>query len=180
MSSIDLLHYGANERKHAMLEKLGGRDVLNEATHRFYDRQVNDERLLRFFHGTDLTILKWHQFNLMSIAFTTVPKNFDVRHLILNRHQRLFDDGLDESYFDVVMDHFVGTLEDMNIDKGVIDEAMKVILPLRDMFAEGAAEARKRKAALEHQQMISRISSLVALGVVLLVFATAKKSSRRK
>jgi truncated hemoglobin YjbI len=61
--STALLHYGANERKHHMLEKLGGQTVLAEATDRFYDRQVHDEKLLKFFHGTDLSILKWHQFN---------------------------------------------------------------------------------------------------------------------
>ena len=61
--STALLHYGANERKHQMLQKLGGQNVLAEATDKFYNRQVHDERLLRFFHGTDLTILKWHQFN---------------------------------------------------------------------------------------------------------------------
>ncbi len=61
--STALLHYGANERKHQMLQKLGGQKVLAEATDIFYNRQIHDERLLKFFHGTDLTILKWHQFN---------------------------------------------------------------------------------------------------------------------
>ena len=65
--STDLLHYGANERKHHMLHKLGGEKVLSEATSKFYDRQVNDERLLKFFHGTDLSILKWHQYNRKSM-----------------------------------------------------------------------------------------------------------------
>lgn len=46
-----------------MLEKLGGQEILAEATNKFYEKQVHDERLLKFFHGTDLAILKWHQFN---------------------------------------------------------------------------------------------------------------------
>lgn len=58
-----LLHSGANERRHMMLEKLGGQEILAEATNKFYEKQVHDERLLKFFHGTDLAILKWHQFN---------------------------------------------------------------------------------------------------------------------
>ena len=60
---VAMLHYGANERKYQMLRKLGGQRVLAEATDRFYNRQVNDKKLLKFFHGADLTILKWHQFN---------------------------------------------------------------------------------------------------------------------
>lgn len=61
--STALLHYGANERKHHMLRKLGGKKTLQEATDIFYDRQIEDPRLLKFFKGTDMAILKWHQFN---------------------------------------------------------------------------------------------------------------------
>lgn len=59
--STELLLAGANERRHIMLEKLGGKEVLQKATDRFYDRQMEDQRLAKFFHGTDLTILKWRK-----------------------------------------------------------------------------------------------------------------------
>lgn len=64
--STELLHSGANERRHVMLEKLGGKDVLQKATDIFYDRQLADPMLAQFFLGSEITILKWHQFNLMS------------------------------------------------------------------------------------------------------------------
>ena len=64
--STDLLHSGANERRHKMLDKLGGKEVLQKATDIFYDRQLADPKLARFFQGSEITILKWHQFNLMS------------------------------------------------------------------------------------------------------------------
>ena len=60
--STALLHSGANERRHLMLEKLGGKEVLQKATDMFYDRQMNDEKLAKFFKGSDLTILKWRTF----------------------------------------------------------------------------------------------------------------------
>lgn len=117
----------------------------------------------------------------MSIAFTAVPKNFDVQHLILNRHQRLFDEGLSEVYFDIVMDHFVGTLEEMNIDKDVIDEAARVIRPLRAIFVQGAEEARqRRKATEEHQVLVSCITAAVVAGIILFVFSTARRSSSKR
>eukprot|EP00429_Kryptoperidinium_foliaceum_P095289 CAMPEP_0176184312 /NCGR_PEP_ID=MMETSP0121_2-20121125/751_1 /TAXON_ID=160619 /ORGANISM="Kryptoperidinium foliaceum, Strain CCMP 1326" /LENGTH=164 /DNA_ID=CAMNT_0017522685 /DNA_START=82 /DNA_END=573 /DNA_ORIENTATION=- len=162
--STALLHYGANERKHQMLQKLGGQKVLTEATDRFYDRQINDKRLLKFFHGTDLAILKWHQFNLMSIAFTAVPENFDVRHLILKRHQKLFDEGLDETYFDVVMDHFKSTLTEMKVDPDIIDAAVEVVMHLREYFVQGALEAKERKLQKTQQEL--RTKKLVAATVV--------------
>lgn len=143
--STSLLHYGANERKYRMLEKLGGKKVLSEATDKFYNRQIHDERLVKFFHGTDLAILKWHQFNLMGIAFTEVPENFDVEHLILVRHKELFDKGLDETYYDCVMEHFSETLKEMNVDGQVIEDACNVVLPLRAIFAQGAKEAKERQ-----------------------------------
>jgi hemoglobin len=174
--STALLHYGANERKHIMLEKLGGQKVLAEATDKFYDRQVKDERLLKFFRGTDLAILKWHQFNLMSIAFTEVPESFDARHLILNRHQRLFDEGLDESYFDVVVDHFTGTLTELNVDPALIEDARYVILPLREVFVLGALEAKERKRARDRQRLIKEAAyALIVATVAFVAFKALRK-----
>jgi truncated hemoglobin YjbI len=63
--STELLHCGANERRHIMLDKLGGKEVLQKATDIFYDRQLADPKLARFFRGSEISILKWHQFNLM-------------------------------------------------------------------------------------------------------------------
>ena len=67
-SSLEVLQYGANERRAIMLEKLGGKKVLNEAIDKFYDRQMNDPELAKFFKHTDMQILKWHQMNFMSVS----------------------------------------------------------------------------------------------------------------
>jgi truncated hemoglobin YjbI len=173
------LHYGAIERKHIMLQKLGGKKVLAEATDKFYDRQVHDERLLKFFNGTDLSILKWHQFNLMGIAFTAVPDNFDVRKLILNRHQRLFDDGLDESYFDVVMEHFTKTLKDMEVDADVIDDASQVIMPLRAFFEQGAQEAKERKQAQARQRFVHQATVSLVVGILAVAMINLVRKSKK-
>jgi hemoglobin len=176
--STSLLHYGANERKHVMLEKLGGKKILAEATDEFYNRQINDERLQKFFHGIELAILKWHQFNLMSIAFTEVPDNFDVKHLILVRHKHLFDKGLDETYYDCVMEHFSGTLEDLNVAPDLIEEACKVVFPLRAVFEQGAVEAKERKKGQRRQDILTK-STIVLVGILTLAaFQIAKKQKK--
>jgi hemoglobin len=174
--STALLHSGANERKHIMLTKLGGKDVLQKATDLFYDRQVNDGRLQKFFHGTDLAILKWHQFNLMSIAFTAVPDNFDVERLILVRHERLFDDGLDETYFDYTVELFVATLQDLDVDVELIEDAKEVIMPLRKYFEEGAQLARERRQAATRQRLAGQ--AVVFLLVATWAFTTIKIAKR--
>jgi truncated hemoglobin YjbI len=84
-----------------------------------------------FFRGVNVEIIKWHQFNLMSIAFTAVPDNFSLEDLLLVRHKRLFDMGLSEVYFDMVAKHFEDTLIEMNVDEALIKEALEVVMPLR-------------------------------------------------
>lgn len=160
-----------------MLEKLGGKKILAEATDEFYNRQINDERLQTFFHGIDLAILKWHQFNLMGIAFTAVPDNFDVNHLILVRHKHLFDKGLDETYYDRVMEHFSGTLKDMNVAPDVIEEACKVVLPLRAVFEQGAVEAKERQKGQRRQDILTK-STLVLVGILALAALMTKKQKK--
>lgn len=159
-----------------MLEKLGGPDVLQKATDLFYDRQMHDEKLQRFFHGTDLAILKWHQFNLMGIAFTHVPDNFDVEHLILVRHEKLFDQGLDETYFDHTVDLFVATLQDLNVDAELVKEAKEVIMPLRVYFEEGAQLARERRKAARREQLAGQ--AVVALLVAACAFTAVRVVTR--
>eukprot|EP00934_Nitzschia_sp_Nitz4_P002732 Nitzschia sp. Nitz4//scaffold7_size249615//42773//43126//NITZ4_001147-RA/size249615-exonerate_est2genome-gene-0.126-mRNA-1//-1//CDS//3329558352//2722//frame0 len=114
----------------------------------------------------------------MSIAFTAVPDNFDVRHLILKRHAKLFDQGLDESYFDVVMGHFVATLEEMNVDQSVIDEAVQVISPLREIFIEGAQEAKVRKEARKRQDILHSVTVVAGAGIMIYAMFRASMKNR--
>jgi len=98
-------------------------------------------------------------------------RNFDVRHLILNRHQSLFDRGLNETYFDVVMEHFVATLKDMNIDPSVIHEAMEVISPLRPIFVQGAVEAAERKKQLRRKDVMTETTVFVVVFAMMTAMA---------
>ena len=157
------LHHSALERRRVMLDKLGGDEKRREAIDRFYKKQMEDERLLHFFDGTDVEIIKWHQFNLMSIAFTAVPKTFDVRALLLTRHKALYDAGLNETHFDIVAKHFTDTLEEMKVNPELVKEALEVVMPLREIFKEGARLAKERK---EQQEFRSRMKKVVLVAVV--------------
>lgn len=174
-SDASVLHYGANERRAVMLEKLGGQKVLREAIDRFYAKQIADERLMYFFRGVNVEIIKWHQFNLMSIAFTAVPDNFDLADLLLNRHQRLFEIGLSEEYFDIVAQHFEDTLVEMNVDPDLIKESLEVVMPLRTVFYQGfrQAQERKKKAIRTRRAILAVLVAVVAVGAV--KFVKSKK-----
>ena len=175
-ADASVLHYGANERRAVMLEKLGGQRALRRAIDIFYAKQIADDRLMYFFRGVNVEIIKWHQFNLMSIAFTAVPENFDLPDLLLNRHGRLFDMGLDETYFDIVAQHFKDTLVEMDVDPDLIKESLDVVMPLREVFAQGAREAQERtkRAAGKRQAVLAIVAAALAIGVVKLVKSKKK------
>lgn len=174
--STEILNYGANERRAVLLEKLGGPKVLRVAVNKFYDKQMNDERLRHFFDGVDVEVIKWHQFNLMSIAFTAIPNNFNVHDLLLNRHERLFDAGLSEVHFDVVAGHFEETLKEMNVDRELIDEALEVVKPLRANFKEGARKAKERKRTAAYHR---RLVTVAAAALVVVAVVKLTKSKRK-
>lgn len=150
--STAILHSGNQAHKAQLLSKIGGSAVLHQAVDLFYAKLLNDPRLAAFFAHANISVLKWHQFNILSFAFTTVPENFDIEDLLLTRHKSLFDDGMCETQFDIVMEHFVSTLTELHVATPVINDAQRGIAPLRDIFQRGADEARRRKAGMLQRQ----------------------------
>jgi hypothetical protein len=96
---------------------------------------------------------------------------------LLNRHSRIFDDGLNEHHFDLVVDHFSDTLHEMNVDPNLIDEALDVIVPIRFVFTKGAEQARQRKrvAMRKHHATVAIVVALLAIGVFHIVKSSKKK-----
>lgn len=142
LASAEVLHSAQSARKEELLAKLGGKDVLNAAVDSFYDRLLRDPELERFFHGSNVTVLKWHQFNFMAIAFSKMPKELDIEQLVFNTHTRLFEMGLGGEHFDLMMNHFRKTFQDLHVEESLIQEAVQVLTPMRRVFEEGRNEAK--------------------------------------
>jgi len=115
----------------------------------------------------------------MGIAFTAVPENFNARHLILVRHRALFDAGLDETYFDVVMGHFRATLEEMKVDQEVIHEALDVVMPLRTIFVQGAEEARERREKQARRELLARCVVVAVATTLAFAVGFSRRSKTR-
>ena len=94
------------------------------------------------------------------------------------RHQHLFDQGLDETYFDHTVDLFVQTLQELEVHPDVIDESKNVISPLRKYFEEGAQLARERQQK-EKQQQTRRQMTLVAALVAAVGVMIIRSGSRQ-
>ena len=43
---------------------------MHAAVDNFYDKLAADPMLAPFFQNSDINLLKWHQFNMMSVAFS--------------------------------------------------------------------------------------------------------------
>jgi len=135
-----------------------------------YDKLAADPMLAPFFQGSDINLLKWHQFNMMSIAFSFVPESFDVEELVLKKHARFFDVGLTCVHFDRVVRHFENTLHELGVADKIVQEAITILLPLREVFEKGVleAEARRRAVLRNHILKTATVTAICGAGLTFL------------
>jgi hemoglobin len=121
-----------------LFDRLGGQDAVKAAVEEFYKRLLEDSELETFFVNVKMSALKIHQLQFFKVAFSKIPDDLDVPRMLLEKHKRLFVNmDLNEHHFDLVAGHFVATLENLEIQPSLIDEAVAVIGPLRQVFEDG-------------------------------------------
>jgi hemoglobin len=172
MTSTGALHSYNRGHKDEMVQKLGGEDVLRQAVDDFYNRLVSHPDLQPFFAEANLDILKWHQFNILSFAFVHKPEHFDAERMLMPRHKFLFEMGLNEDHFDIVMNLLEETLKELRVDAQVIADAKASVLSVRPMFVKGAAlqrQAERFHAAQQRWVLITIVGACVTTGCALLV-----------
>lgn len=176
ITNTAVLTYAAPQRREELLDLLGGKQVLHAAVDRFYEGLLQDERLMPFFEGSNIQVLKWHQFNFMSVAFSAVPEGLDVPNMVLEKHKRLFNQGLNEEHFDIMMEHLRTTFQELSIDPHLVEEAVEVLKPLREIFRQGAQIV----AAREYRENVWRRVQVVAAFVVVLGFGVYRHWKRSR
>ena len=122
------------QKKEVLLDRLGGQAALKGVVYEFYGRMLEDEDLAPFFQYTDLNKLRDHQYKFMEIAFTGIPPDMDVAAYLGEKHERLFEKGLNAQHFDLVAGHLVATLQHLHVKQDVIDDVVATIGPLRVVF----------------------------------------------
>jgi hemoglobin len=135
--------------KPSLFQRLGGVAAVRAAVDEFYTRILQDPALARFFDETSLPVLKLHQVQFLKIAFVAIPDDLDVGKLLLDKHQRLFEMGLDGSHFDLVAGHFIGALNHLSVPQALIDESVGVVASLRPVFVEGAETFGPKATAVD-------------------------------
>ncbi len=108
-----------------LFTRLGGHAAINTAVEIFYSKVIRDPHVKMFFEGVDINqqIEKQKGFLIVAFGGAACYSGKDLR----GAHASLVERGLVSSHFDSVMQHLRSTLEDMNVEKSLIDEVLKIV-----------------------------------------------------
>ncbi|CAB9521867.1 MAP kinase-activated protein kinase 2 (Fragment) [Seminavis robusta] len=140
------------EKQLTLLAKLGGPSKLTKLIRVFYDRLLADPDLAFLFTGKNMERLKQHQHQFLEMIFTELPDDLDVIHYIGERHQHLFAKGLNETHFDLVLQHLLASLP-KHLSPVTVEEIKATIGSLRIAFeANGQYNNLHNNETLEETQ----------------------------
>jgi hemoglobin len=139
----------AEAKRKTLFERLGGENFVVMMLNSFFDELCETPDLQRFFRDAPVETIKTHQAKLFRCLLgpeEQQPKQEDVANYMLMTHTRLFREaGLDATHFDLVAKGFVQSLESFQVEQGMIDECVALLVPLRAVFEYGAQVAAKEK-----------------------------------
>ena len=128
---------------------LGADAALEMVVDAFYKRNLEDERLARFFDGVDLDRLKKHQFNFMRYVFSDGQAGRYTGQSLYQGHKRLIEEkGLNTTHFDYLIENLVTSLKELNVPQPIIDGEIQTIGPLRKIFGEATNFTKFREERL--------------------------------
>lgn len=127
-----------------LLERLGGMVALKCIVQEFCRRVVQDPRLQHFFRGVDPRLLTAHQERFFSLAFTKVNVE-GASKAIRTGHRRLWSQGLCQEHFDLFVQHLAATLKDRGFGEAIVQEALGILAPIREIFRQAAQEYKLAK-----------------------------------
>ena len=129
----------------------GDANALRAAVDLFYEKNLADDRVSRFFDGADMDRLRRHQFNFMRVAFGGDASAYGGRGIFEAHKHLMLERGLDERHFDVVAENLAATLEELGVAADVVGDVVQTVAPLRELFDHEANEAFKAAEA-EHER----------------------------
>jgi hemoglobin len=110
----------------SLYERIGGEAAIMAAVDLFYAKVVADELTRPFFVGLDLEAQTRKQVAFMAWAFGG-PSNYKGRDLVTAHAGLVRDRGLSDAHFDAVARHLESTLQDLQIEPGMIQEALAIV-----------------------------------------------------
>ncbi len=113
-----------------IFDKLGGEGAVNAAVDIFYRRVLSDNRVSGFFDTTNMDKQRAKQKAFLTMVFGG-PNEYPGKDL-QTAHAPLVEKGLNDTHFDIVLDHLRGTLDDLNVEKGLVDHVVNLANTTRE------------------------------------------------
>jgi hypothetical protein len=79
---------------------------------------------------------------LSYVLFTEVPDDFDYLTMLRKKHERLFQQGLNETHYDRFMGYLVDSFHSLGVQGSLLEEAEHSMRFIRDIFSEGSNAGR--------------------------------------
>lgn len=108
----------------SLFERLGGKDAVNAAVDVFYDKITKDDRVNFFFDQTNMTLQRAKQKAFLTMAFGG-PNNYTGRTM-REAHKKSVDRGLNETHFNIIVEHLAGTLKELGVNDNDISEVANI------------------------------------------------------
>jgi len=108
------------EKVLTLYERIGGAEAVDAAVDVFYRKVLSDYRIYRFFDDIDMEkqAAKQKAFFTMAFGGPNTYTGADLR----KAHARLVKMGLNNDHFNIVMEHLVATLNELNVQQDLIAE----------------------------------------------------------
>lgn len=107
-----------------LFEQLGGPAAVDAAVDLFYRRVLTDDRIARFFDGVDMDRQAAKQKAFLTFAFGG-PNNYSGQDM-RRAHAHLVERGLSDAHFDAVLEHLQGSLRELGVVQGLIDQVLTI------------------------------------------------------
>lgn len=118
-----------------VFDRIGGHEAVESVVDEFYDRVLNDERVVHHFEGTDTTALRAHQVQFIS-AVTGGPVQYTGRDM-REAHRGM---GITDEEFDVVAEHLDRALAENGASGADRERVLAEVEELRPEIVEDERE----------------------------------------
>jgi hemoglobin len=113
-----------------LYERIGGAPAIKSAVDLFYDRVLADDQIAHFFKGVDMPGQTSRQRAFLVMAFGG-PNTYGAADM-RRSHAHLVARGLNDHHFGLVAEHLVGTLVELGVEPGDIEEVVAIVESVRD------------------------------------------------
>ncbi|XOF32759.1 MAG: group I truncated hemoglobin [Candidatus Electrothrix sp. YB6] len=116
--------------KISLYDQLGGEKAIDAAVDKFYEKVLADDRVNGFFKGVNMDRQRAMQKAFLTFAFGG-PNAYEGRDLRA-AHTHLVAKGLNDTHFDVIVEHLGATLKELGVKEELISHAADVANSVRN------------------------------------------------